>query len=195
MGLELRVRNLEQIVAALQRELAELRIQDTSSEDSFAVVSHPEALQAPVLRAAASSPAHTGPVTHSGYPKSPPGAATATDPSLSSPCASSGHQSPAQARAAACCEIGLFLCRCLAGVHGGASGRVGIAQASRYWIVARDYHNRDLQLVVVATRFSEVARLCKQGTECSDSVFVGAPSRGDVIAVAAAADLLLPAGW
>ena len=39
MGLELRVRNLEEIVAGLQRELAELRLRDTPrSSTSFSVV-------------------------------------------------------------------------------------------------------------------------------------------------------------
>ena len=46
----------------------------------------------------------------------------------------------------------------------------------------------------MCTKFSECAALCKRGSDCGDSVFVGLPARRDVLAVAAAAQLTLPAG-
>ena len=101
----------------------------------------------------------------------------------------------ANERAAACREIGLFLRRCLAGEHRGASGRDRIPQASRYWLVLRDFAGANLEPAVVCHRFADCARLCKRGSDLGDSICIGLPARQDIIAVAAAVDVALPASW
>ena len=101
----------------------------------------------------------------------------------------------ANERAAACREIGLFLRRCLAGEHRGASGRDRIPQSSRYWLVLRDFAGATIEPAVVCHRFADCARLCKRGSDLGDSICIGLPARQDIIAAAAAADIALPASW
>ena len=140
----------------------------SQSSDSFVVVSNPDTPRLAARLARSPTPPRTVSETCSGY-RNP------RDSRQGAPAPLQGLQTPAQSHAAACREIGLFLRRCLAGVHRGASGRdPGITQASRSWIIARDFHGSDFQ-TVVATRFSEAARPCKQGSECGDSVFVCVP--------------------
>ena len=57
------------------------------------------------------------------------------------------------------------------------SGRNRLPQASRYWIVAKDFHGTPLSPAVVCNRFSATERLCKVGGDLGDSVFVGVPAR------------------
>ena len=48
--------------------------------------------------------------------------------------------------------------------------------------------------VGIYSRFSDCKSLVKRGVDLGDSVCIGLPSRGDVIAVLNAADIPLPAG-
>ena len=100
-----------------------------------------------------------------------------------------------RARAAACREIGLFLRRARDGEHRGASGRDRLAGSSRYWVVVRDFSGVLQEPVGIYSRFADCKSLVKRGVDLGDSVCIGLPSRGDVIAVLNAADIPLPDGW
>ena len=100
-----------------------------------------------------------------------------------------------RARAAACREVGLFLRRARDGEHRGASGRDRLPGASRYWVVVRDFAGVLQNPVGIYSRFSDCKSLVKRGVDLGDSVCIGLPSRGDVIAVLNAADIPLPDSW
>ena len=182
MSLELRVSHLEDLVAQLTLEVRELRTtlraEQEDSEASFAVISEPPPpLPATLIRAS------VDPVGSSAPPTTPRVGASGLPSAWASPAASppASQASPglsAAERAAACREIGLFLRRCLAGDHRGASGRDRLNLASRLWIVVRDFEG-----VIVCKRFSDCAALCKRGSDLGDSICIGLPARQDVIAV------------
>ena len=190
MSLELRVTHLEELVLALRSRVAHLEslLSPRARSASFEVVA-----QTPTPRSypRASSPerqaTRTPVVVSSGLEIGPPAAPTAS--------ASASSQETGEQRAAACREIGLFLRRAVNVLHRGASGRDRLSQQSRLWLVVRDFEGTRRDPVVVCHKFSQCAQLCKRGSECGDSVFVGLPARRDVIAVCAAGDFQLPASW
>ena len=190
MSLELRVTHLEELVLALQSRVSQLEalLTPRSRSASFELVT-----QTPAPRAypRTSTPDRQPPrtplvVSPSGLEPTPVTSATG---------ASASAQDSAEQRAAACREIGLFLRRAVSGQHRGASGRDRLNQQSRLWLVVRDFRGELKDPVVVCNRFSQCAQLCKQGSDCGDSVFVGLPARRDVIAVCAAGGFQLPASW
>ena len=142
-------------------------------------------------RAAASS--SEGPIGFSPEPRrsgsSAPSASGVPAPSTD------GRSFSPRARAAACREIGLFLRRAKNGEHRGASGRDRLPGASRYWVVVRNFSGEELHPVGIFSRFSDCKSLVKRGSDLGDSVCIGLPSRGDVIAVLNAADIPLPDSW
>ena len=100
-----------------------------------------------------------------------------------------------RSRGAACREIGLFLKRARDGEHRGVSGRDRLPDASRYWVVVRDFSGNLLEPVGIFSRFGDCKGLVKRGSDLGNSVFIGLPSRGDVIAVLDAAGIPLPDRW
>ena len=100
-----------------------------------------------------------------------------------------------RSRGAACREVGLFLRSATDGAHRGPSGRERLPGGSRYWIVTRDYDGELLDPVGVFTRFADCKALVKRGSDLGASVCIGVPSRGDLIAVCAAAGIALPSQW
>ena len=85
-------------------------------------------------------------------------------------------------------DIGLWLRRALNGEHRGNSGRERVALSSRYYLVLRDLQGRVYQdPVLVFNRFTPVKRLCQEGRNWGDSIFIGAPTirEGQIAALAA----------
>lgn len=72
-------------------------------------------------------------------------------------------------------EIGRFLRR--AGDHRGSSGWDRLKLANRCYLVVADFTGRVLPTPLFADNFQEVRELCKRGSDCGDSVFVGFPSK------------------
>ena len=174
MSLELRVQHLEELVVSLRNQVAalEARLNARSRDSSFDIV--------PAASTSSATAARSEAVLQS----------------VQEPAAASGRGStPDSDRAAACREIGLFLRRALSGQHRGTSGRDRLQLQSRLWLVVRTFEGNECSPAIVCTKFSECAALCKRGSDCGDSVFVGLPARRDVLAVAAAAQLTLPASW
>ena len=166
MGLELRVAHLEELVARLTLEVRVLqeaaRGRSEVSEASFIPVSEPAAEQAAPPASAFSQPAQA-PATPPRRPASGYTVPPSPTPSAASTVASpSQRQISAAQRAAACREIGLFLRRCQAGEHRGASGRVRIPLPSRLWLVLRNFEGSDLTPCVVCSRWA-VCPDCQAG--------------------------------
>eukprot|EP00438_Fugacium_kawagutii_P024695 Skav235535 [mRNA] locus=scaffold3067:98175:109526:+ [translate_table: standard] len=88
-------------------------------------------------------------------------------------------------REAISADIGRYLRRALNGEHRGSSGRARLPQGSRYYIVCRTVSGAvHTNPVLILTQFSEVERLCDQGRgDWGDSVFVGLPSKREVLDV------------
>ena len=183
-------------VSALEREVAELRVLvsrlaaqlEGSEGSSFDLV--PPNTPSPA-RPSQHTLSPTSANQRSQAAFSPAARATA---STSAPLAGAASSS-SSSRGAACREIGLFLRRCLAGEHRGQSGRDRLPGGSRFWLVARDYSGVVFSPVRVFSRFADCKQIVKVGSDLGESVCIGLPSRGDVIAVCAAADLLLPPQW
>ena len=109
-------------------------------------------------------------------------------PSSSEPASNSIPSLPRTERDAACREIGLWLVRALAGDHRGSSGRDRLPQGSRLWLVLRDHEGNTLRPPRVYTALPAKA-ITKRGSDLGASVLVGLPSRADLQAVLAAAQL------
>ena len=90
-----------------------------------------------------------------------------------------------------CRAVGVWLRTCLEGRHRGASGRDRIAQASRCWLVARDYLGNDLGHLRLFRKFCLCRDLVKRGNSCGESVFIGVPSDREAVWVSEGADLPL----
>ncbi|CAE7801360.1 unnamed protein product [Symbiodinium sp. CCMP2592] len=86
---------------------------------------------------------------------------------------------PRTDRDCACREIGLWIVRALAGNHRGASGRDRLSQSSRFWVVFRSFEGRDFSPPRAFSSFAQAKTLCKRGSECGASVFIGLPARAD----------------
>lgn len=86
----------------------------------------------------------------------------------------------AEGRRAAARQVGLFLRRALDGLPRGESGRSRIQQASKYWIVVKDFNSAIYDPVRVFSKWGLAKDLVKRGSECGDSVFVGLPALEDV---------------
>ena len=198
MSLELRVQHLEELVVELRRQVAALQARlgpasprsssfelvNTASSEGLRGASSAEREQ---LQTSSRSGNHSEPLT-AWNPR--PLTSTAPAPSPPRP-----HITAAE-RAAACREIGLFLRRCLEGEHRGASGRDRLrGLQSRYWLVVRDFAGFTHRPVTVCSSFADCARLCKQGGDCGESIFIGLPARQDIIAVCSAASFNLPSSW
>ena len=73
--------------------------------------------------------------------------------------------------------VGHFLRRALRGDHTGTSHRDRNPLRSRVYVVCQDFAGHRIEPPRVLDRFSEAAALCKRGSDCGSSVFVGLPSR------------------
>ena len=75
-------------------------------------------------------------------------------------------------------EIGQFLRRAVDRQHRGNSGREKLGKIpSQFYIIVRDFRGCEYRDPVrIVRNFREVANLCKRGSDCGDSVFVGVPT-------------------
>ena len=94
-----------------------------------------------------------------------------------------------------CREVGQFLRRSLSGLPRGSSGRDRLELASRYWIVVKDFDGNVFSPPRVFGRFGDCKGLVKRGSDCGDSIFVGLPSREDVVVALEAGSFELPDGF
>ena len=91
--------------------------------------------------------------------------------------------------------IGAWIKRCLRSEPRGLSGREKIALASKFYVVV---HGFDLVIYnppKVFASWSEAKALTHHLGQPGDSIFVGVPSRAEVRAVLAAAELEIPAAF
>lgn len=122
-------------------------------------------------------------------PPSSPGIGREPEPALAGATASSLGPD----RVAAAQSIGAWLKRCLSGQRRGLSGREKIQQASRYYLVARDYSGSDCSPPLVFTSWKDTKdRVYFQG-QPGDSVFVGVPTKEEGRIALLAAGLPVPA--
>ena len=70
-------------------------------------------------------------------------------------------------------EIGRFLGRAAQGDFRGSSGRDRLRLASRCYIVVKTFEGNTLPTPLFTQQFTEVRRLCKRGSDCGASVFIG----------------------
>eukprot|EP00435_Cladocopium_sp_Y103_P018476 s810_g4.t1 len=147
---------------------------ETSSEDSFSVVSQPDSgyHQAQELFV------NTAALLGSQAPRA------AAQPS---PATALGGSSSLIAD-----EIGRWLQRALGGEHRGLGGREKLPLGSRLWVVARDYSGRVFSPVRVFRTWGSCKNICKQHQLCGDAVFVGFPSEREAQRAVATAGLLWP---
>lgn len=77
--------------------------------------------------------------------------------------------------------VGLWLRRSLEGGRRGSSGRSRIEEASKFYIVCRDFEGRVFEdPAKVLKNFTEVKRLCCRRSDWGQSVFVGLPTAHEV---------------
>ena len=90
-------------------------------------------------------------------------------------------------------EVGRFLRRSLEGDCGGGSGRDRIRASSRLYLIVRDIEGRVFDPIRVVGTYTEVKALCQRNGSFRDSIFVGLPSKRELIECAAAGGFTLPA--
>ena len=80
-----------------------------------------------------------------------------------------------------CREIGVWLRRNLEGDHRGNSGRFKLPEASKFYIIIRDYSGHVYTSPAkVVDNFSQAKHLCCQGGKWGNSVFIGLPSLKEI---------------
>ena len=90
-------------------------------------------------------------------------------------------------------EVGRFLRRSLEGDCRGGSGRDRIRASSRLYCIVRDIEGRVFDPIRVVGTYTEVKALCQRNGSFRDSIFVGLPSKRELIECAAAGGFTLPA--
>ena len=198
--MQARLERLEAEVTTLRAEVAELRaLLGVDHNDGYEVVSSGPPAATPVREAPAS--ADRAPEER---PSSSSGGSSA---SRSLAFNTSGETGPLQdprgpSAAAAglprsqrdhiCHQIGQWIAASLAGRHRGPSRRDQIPQGSKVWVVFRTFRGEDWNPPRAFTTFAAAKVHCKEGSSCGDAVFIGLPSRADVLAVCLAAGLPEP---
>ena len=91
-------------------------------------------------------------------------------------------------------QIGRWIRTSLDGRRRGVSGRDGLAEPNRVYLIAKDFGSRVYNPVLVLHRWGEAEKLVKRKGDLGDSVFVGLPALSDAEAVCKAAELQWPAG-
>ena len=92
-----------------------------------------------------------------------------------------------------CTGIGQFIARSLEGRHRGTSGREKIPNASKLWVIVRDYAGQIYTPVKVVRTWTSCRDLVKPGgQDPGDSIFVGLPSEREARRVVHAAGLTWP---
>lgn len=93
-----------------------------------------------------------------------------------------------------CDGIGAFLTRCIEGTNRGPSGRDRLLQASRFWIVVRDFNGLIYTPPRVFKTWTSCKNLVKPGgrQDPGDSIYVGLPSEREARRVIRAAQLEWP---
>ena len=89
---------------------------------------------------------------------------------------------------------GLFLRRALEEDFRGSSGRDRLRLQSRLYVVAADYAGHRFNPVKLCYTFAEVRGLCKRGSCCGRSVFIGFGSRWEAEAALEAGGFSWPEG-
>lgn len=80
-----------------------------------------------------------------------------------------------------CKEIGGWLRRNLAGDHRGNSGRFRLPEASKFYIIIRDYSGQVYTSPArVVDNFSQAKHLCCRAGKWGNSIFIGLPSLQEV---------------
>ena len=166
MSLQLRMQHLEDLVVALRQEVSELRARlRPRSDRSFDLV--PAASGSPANRGSARPDLGT-PVRQSTQPLGSP---ASRRPSGVQSSATPSAPPAAAERSEACRQIGLLLRRALQGVNRGSSGRDRIQQASRFWIVVRNFEGEGFSPLSCARGSLPVLRIASEGrssvTPCS----------------------------
>ena len=78
-----------------------------------------------------------------------------------------------EARAELARGVGRFLRRCLDGDFRGTSGRSRLKLLSTLYLVLADFQGQALSPPLVVRDFATAARVCKHGSSCGRSIFVG----------------------
>ena len=78
-----------------------------------------------------------------------------------------------EARAELARGVGRFLRRCLDGDLRGTSGRSRLKLTSTIYLILADFQGQVLSPPLVVRDFATAARVCKRGSSCGRSIFVG----------------------
>ena len=89
-------------------------------------------------------------------------------------------------------EAGQFIQRSLAGDHRGRSGRERVRQASRFYLLFRDFQGTDFNPIQVHRSWGSIKPLVKPNGHCGDSVFIGWPTLQEARLCCAAAGVNWP---
>lgn len=74
-------------------------------------------------------------------------------------------------------ECGQFLARAVAGTYRGSSGREKLKLANRIYVVLADFTGKKRTTPLVTDSFAEVKELCKRGSSCGASIFLGSATQ------------------
>ena len=87
---------------------------------------------------------------------------------------------------------GAFLARAIQGKHRGTSGRDRLPLKSEFYIVLANFQGEVFPEPKIFKDFSSVRALCKRGSDCGKSVFVGYPTEWEAQAAVEAAGYKWP---
>lgn len=114
----------------------------------------------------------------------------ATGTVASPPTSTGSALDPARLQAAR--EIGQWILRCLAGKHRGLSGREKIPQASRLYLVVRDFEGTVHTPPLVFNSWRETSDRVSPHGQAGDSIFVGVPTKEEARLALSEARLEIP---
>ena len=153
---------------------------------------------AAVSTSPATSSAAAGPTVAAALPPFPhQGSVAPTSPTTSSvvatPSTSAAEPQQLEAeRVLVAEEAGQFIQRALAGDHRGRSGREKVRQASRFYLLFRDFQGTSFDPIQVHRSWGSIKPLVKPNGRCGDSVFIGWPTLQEARICCAAAGVNWP---
>ena len=177
-------------VEELRGAVEGLRLQVTSLDRR---VRELEAVRpAPVGVYSQESASALSPVSSRAVPSSRPLPSASSQLSTAAPVLGAIEPEDLDARTRLAAQIGAFLRRGFAGQHRGTSGRDRLTLPSTCYVVVVDYEGNRLTPPAYFTSFGPVRDLCKRGSRCGASVFVGFPSTWEAIVALGAGAFELP---
>ena len=180
----------ESEVEVLRGALEGLRLQVASLDRRVRDLEAPRVVPAGVYSQASVSGASQ--TSSRAVPSSRPLPSASSHRSTAAPVVGAIEAQDLDARTRLAAQIGAFLRRGASGQHRGTSGRDRLRLPSVCYLVVVDYEGNHLSPPGYFTSFGPVRGLCKRGSQCGASVFVGLPSTWEAIVALGAGGFELP---